>query len=277
MEIIILENIDLDKNYDSGQVFRWYRTQNGYVAVIDSSLYLFEDLSNLKVRIARLAGEEVDVKRYFDNDRNYDKINATIIREHNRLREAVEYGRGIRILRQDYLEMIITFILSANNNIKRIRNTVDLLSKSKGDYIGSYEGISYYSFPRLANLKELNEGDFKNFGAGYRANYLYDTISQLTEKAVDDMEKLETDALIEELSSYKGVGRKVAECIALFAYGRFEVFPIDTWMKKALKHFYNLDGLSDKELSKKARELFDDNRALVQQYMFFYMREDGKK
>ncbi len=276
MNDIILKNIDLDKNFDSGQVFRWYRANDGYIAVIGGSLYLFEDLSDFKVKASLISGTPLDIKRYFDNDRNYDKINTSIIKEHKRLQKVVDYGKGIRILRQDPLEMIITFILSANNNINRIRNSVEAISKAKGKYVADYDGISYYSFPSLSALKELSEIDFKNFGAGYRANYLYETISRLSLEDVDYMKKLDTDALIDALKRYKGVGQKVAECIALFGYGRFDVFPIDTWMKKALSHFYGLEGYKDKELAFKVRELFSDNRALVQQYMFFYMREDGK-
>ncbi len=276
MKSIIIEQFDLHKNYDSGQVFRWYKVKDGYLAIIGSSAYLLQDLSSCKMKVTRLTESFVDIKRYFDNDRNYDTINKGIVSDNPNLSDVVDYAKGIRILKQDSLEMIITFILSANNNIKRIRNTVEKISEAKGELVINYDGVDYYSFPALSQLKELTEDDFKRFGAGYRANYLFETISRLSDENLKAMENLSTDELVEELKTYKGVGRKVAECIALFGYNRWEVFPVDTWMKKALSHFYGVDDFNEKNLVIKLRDLFADNRALVQQYMFYYMREDGK-
>ncbi len=271
---IKLDYININKTYDSGQVFRWYPEENSYIAIIGNSAYRLNSVKG-EVNIDKIAGSGENLARYFDLDRDYKKLNKDFIKKHTKLKDVVEFGKGIVILKQDELEMMITFMISANNHISRIRNTVEAISKAKGNFICTIDDRDFYSFPTLEKLKELSEEDFKSMGAGYRANYLYETIQKLNNSDIDEMESMSTESLIKKLKTYKGIGIKVAECTALFGFARFEVFPIDTWMKKAVKNFYGIEDFSEKNLIN-IKNLFGDYRALLQQYMFYYMREGGQ-
>ncbi len=266
----IIKNIDLKKNVDSGQVFNWHDVDSSYIVPINNSLFKLTQLENLEARVELIKGDFSDLGNYFDTDNDYEKQYERISKKYPELAEASERSKGIILLKQAHLEIILTFILSSNNNIPRITKSIRTIRKNLGEKICDYKGKTYHKFPSIEALLTYTEDDFKKLGAGYRDKYLVSAIKTIAESEdFEDWEKLSDKDLILKLKQLKGVGTKVAHCIALYGYGRRKVFPVDTWIKKSLKKYYNLENLSDKEIEEKILKKFAYDSALVQQIMFY--------
>ncbi len=269
----IINNIDLKKVYESGQVFNWYDVGDSYIVPINDSLFKLTQLPDLAIEVDLVSGEFFDLKDYFDESVNYLDELDRISKKYPELAEAARISEGLILLKQDYLEILITFIFSANNNIPRIKNSIEMLRTELGDYICDYDGKAYYSFPSVQKMLTYTEDDFKRIGAGYRAKYLAKTVIMIAEtEDFQDWQNLKNKDLIARLKTLHGVGPKVAHCIALYGYHRREVFPVDTWIKKALKKYYNLENLSEKQIEEKLLKKFGKDSALVQQIMFYAER-----
>ena len=196
------------------------------------------------------------------------------------MKTSIEYGKGIRILNQDLFETIISFIISANNNIPRIKGIIERLSKKYGDEI-IWNGKEYYAFPTAKSLKDVSVKEYRDLGLGFRDVRLYETVKMILEGKVD-LEELEnnpnTTKVREKLLTLSGVGPKVADCILLFSdLKRFEVFPIDVWVRRVMNDLYikNEDEtkVNKKEIEKLAQEKFGNLAGLAQQYLFYWRRE----
>ena len=193
---------------------------------------------------------------------------------------SIEYGKGIRLLNQDLWETLISFIISANNNIPRIQKIIQRLSKTYGKEI-KFEGKSYYTFPSPEELKDVTIQDFRNLGLGFRDKRLYETTQKVLNNEVN-LEELEGNPNTEEvrniLLTLSGVGPKVADCILLFStLKRLEVFPIDVWINRVINELYlnePEEKVSKAKIQKLAKEKFGDLAGLAQQYLF-YWRRDG--
>lgn len=203
---------------------------------------------------------------YLDFDRNYDIIYNKLT-DKGRIADCLEYSKGIRILNQDPIETIFSFIISANNNIPRIQKIIGKLCEALGDNMGGY-----YAFPTLEALSRQNEEFYKECGAGYRAAYIADTAKSLMQSDIESLRGLETCELLKKLLLLKGVGPKVADCIALFGFHKEDVFPVDTWIKKVYNCYF---GHSDdpKLIRKELTEIFGNLSGYMQQYLFYYQRE----
>ncbi len=269
----IIKNIDLKKNVDSGQVFNWHDVDSSYIVPINNSLFKLTQLENLEAKVELIEGTFSDIGKYFDPDNDYKKQYERISKKYPELAEASERSRGVILLIQGHLEIILTFILSANNNIPRITNSIQTIRKNLGEKICDYKGNPYHKFPSIDALLTYTEEDFKKLGAGYRDKYLVSAIKTIAESDdFDEWEKFSDKDLILKLKSLKGVGTKVAHCIALYGYGRRKVFPVDTWIKKSLKKHYNLENLKEREIEEKLLKKFGYDSALVQQIMFYAER-----
>lgn len=196
------------------------------------------------------------------------------------MKMSIEYGNGIRILNQDLWETIISFIISANNNIPRIKGIIERLSEKYGDEI-KYKGNKYYTFPTPEQLKNVTVEEYRKLGLGFRDIRLYETTKMVLNKQVD-IENMKnnpnTIEVREELLKLSGVGPKVADCILLFSdLKRFEVFPIDVWVRRVMNDLYikNEDEtkVNKKQIEKIANEKFGDLAGLAQQYLFYWRRE----
>ena len=274
MYTILKAKLDMKKTLESGQVFR-YVDQFPYFILQDKDRQVVVEE---RKEDYLLHGDESDLPywiRYFDLARDYDTYHRTW-RWNPVLERAYEYGKGIRILRQDPFETMITFILSANSHVPRIKQSVESLCRHWGRYIdGTYP---YYTFP---SPKDLAKGSIKEFRelakVGYRDRYVYETAQKVASKEVDlkQLETLQTKDLIKKLKDCPGVGEKVAQCIALFGFGRLEGFPIDVWMKKML-----LQGLGEEKIPKDPVEFgkrtIGEGAGLAQQYYFYYIRTKGE-
>lgn len=213
--------------------------------------------------------EEFDTvwKSYFALDRDYGEVRKDVLccfKDDETIKKALEYGSGIRILRQEPWETICSFIISQNNNIPRIKKIISSMSEAFGDKI-TYEGREYYAFPAAKALYDAGEEKIFSLKTGFRAKYIFDAARMVAEGELD-LEKLallNTDELIFELMKVKGIGLKVASCVALFGFGKTDAFPVDVWMKRVIEKYYP-NGLDIPSLGRYA--------GVAQQYLFYYER-----
>lgn len=267
--------------FDCGQCFRWNKEQDGsYTGVFGENVLNVSREGNTVTFKGICNGDIEEICRnYFDLDRDYNDIRNKLSKIDENLKVSVEYGKGIRILNQDLWETIISFIISANNNIPRIKGIIERLSKEYGKKI-TYEGKDYYTFPTPESLSKATVQDFRNLGLGFRDIRLYETTNMIINKEVDleklkDMNTLEAR---EELLKLSGVGPKVADCILLFSnLKRFDVFPIDVWVRRVMNELYikkeDETKVTKKEIQKLADSKFGDMQGLAQQYLFYWKRE----
>ena len=275
-------SFELKDIFDCGQCFRWNEQEDkSYTGIFKNNVLNVSKIGNDIIFEGMCDGEiEEIVKQYFDLNRDYEKIKETLSKIDQNMKTSVEYGKGIRILNQDLWETIISFIISANNNIPRIKGIIERLSKKYGNEI-IYKEKSYYTFPTPEQLKDVTVQEYRKFGLGFRDIRLYETTKMILENQVN-LEELRTNPntheVREKLLTLSGVGPKVADCILLFSdLKRFEVFPIDVWVRRVMNDLYikNEDEtkVSKKQIEKIAKEKFGNLAGLAQQYLFYWRRE----
>ena len=278
---VILEEID---NFDAkaiftcGQAFRWYEESDGSFTTVHLGRVLNVLNDDNKVIFKGTNLEEFNEIwiDYFDLNTNYQEIRKTL--SNNKiLANAMDYGKGIRILNQNHFEMLISFIISANNMIPRIKKSIEIISMRYGKFICEDENRKYYSFPTVEELSKATVEDLREFAkVGFRDKRIFDTVNKILNEKIDldNFEKLETDVLREELLKFAGVGNKVADCIMLFSYKRGEVFPVDVWIKRVMEELFIKEETPVKKISKEADRIFGKYAGYAQQYLFYYGREE---
>ena len=277
-----INSFELKDIFDCGQCFRWNEQQDGsYTGVFGENVLNVNKIGN-EVIFKGICKENIKetVENYFDLNRDYQKIKNQLMQIDENMKKSVEYGQGIRILNQDLWETIISFIISANNNIPRIKGIIERLSKKYGKEI-EWDNTKYYTFPTAKALKDVTVQEYRELGLGFRDIRLYETTHMILDKKVD-LEAMKnnpnTMEVREQLLSLSGVGPKVADCILLFSdLKRFEVFPIDVWVRRVMNDLYihNEDEtkVNKKQIEKIAQEKFGDLAGLAQQYLFYWRRE----
>ena len=178
---------------------------------------------------------------------------------------------GLKMIKQPKFECLISYIISQNNRVPQIKKTLDNISLKYGKEV-IFNNKKYYLFPLSNDLKNVSMEDFRNLKCGFRDKYIYEAVKNVNNKTldldlIDDMTSL--DAL-NYLMKNKGIGEKVASCILLFAYSKFDVYPIDTWVKKYMKDTYNITDV--KKIREFTKEKYKENSGLMIQYMFHYKR-----
>ena len=277
------ETFNLKDIFECGQCFRWNEEENGSYTGIWK-----ENVVNIKKEgqdyvfkgICKNENLEEEIYHYFDLARNYEQIKKELSKKDEYMKISIAYGKGIRILNQDLWETIISFIISANNNIPRIKGIIERLSKMYGNGI-EWNGKKYYTFPTPIQLKDVTVEEYRKIGLGFRDIRLYETTKMILEGKVD-LQELEknpnTIEVREKLLTLSGVGPKVADCILLFSnLKRLEVFPIDVWVRRVMNDLYiqNEDEakVSKKQIEKIAKSKFGNLAGLAQQYLFYWRRE----
>ena len=270
--------------FDCGQCFRWNEENDGsYTGIFGRNILNVKESGEDIVFEGICDGNIEEVcKNYFDLDRNYEEIKRNLSNVDENLKEAIKYGGGIRILNQDLWEMIISFIISANNNIPRIKGIIDRISAKYGHKI-EFRGKEFYTFPTVEELSKASKQDFRDLGAGFRDKYIYETTLMINNKIVS-LEELQseknTKKVREKLLTLCGVGPKVADCILLFSsLKRFDVFPIDVWVRRVMNDLY-IHNEDEKKVSKAqieeiAIEKFGELEGIAQQYLFYWKRENN--
>lgn len=273
-----VENFDAKAIFTCGQAFRWYEEKNGSFTTVHLGRVLNVLNEDDKVIFKGTNLEEFNEIwiDYFDLNTDYQSIRKSLA-NNKILANAMEYGKGIRILNQNHFEMLISFIISANNMIPRIRKSIEVISMRYGKFICEDENRKYYSFPTVDELSKATVEELREFAkVGFRDKRIFDTVNMIKNENIDldGFENLETDNLREELLRFSGVGNKVADCIMLFSYKRGEVFPVDVWIKRVMEELFIKEETPVKKISKEADRIFGKYAGYAQQYLFYYGREE---
>lgn len=213
---------------------------------------------------------------YFDLGNDYEKIKEGVAIDPI-MELATDYGKGIRILNQELFETTISFIISANNQIPRIKKAVRIISERYGAYIGDYKGRSYYSFPKAEDLMKVDPEELREYArVGFRDKRIVEASKMIYEGHLDFSkdQELSSEKLQKKLIDLPGVGPKVADCIMLFAYHRRETFPVDVWIKRVMETLFIKKEVPKKLVDDYARKYFGDLAGYAQQYLFYYGREE---
>lgn len=271
---IVIENSSFNvvDTLQCGQVFSYKILEDGTIFVVSGRLFakIVVDKKNTTIY-----SSDIDYfYNFFDLSTDYERIKKELCKIYPKFDKYLFYGKNLRILRQDPLQTTISFIVSSNNNIKRITKTLHILSERFGEKIAEH----LYSFPTLNALKKITKDDFTQMGCGYRSDYLVKTIKMLCERDfdMDYLKTLKTPLLRQKLMTLCGVGKKVADCILFFGFSRTDVFPVDTWIRKAYKDFCDIPR-TDEKISDYFVSIFGKLSGYAQQYIYNYMLFSEKK
>lgn len=263
--------------FENGQCFRWTKEEDGSYTVVAMKRVINVKKDGDEVIIDNCSIDDFnDIwHRYFDFDRDYVSLRKELSLVDDHLLAATEFAQGLRILRQDVFEMVISFIISANNQIPRIKKAVDFLSELCGEPIGVYRGKMRYAFPSVEAIANISDENLAAIKIGFRAPYIVKSSRMILDGQVDlkSLDKLEYEEACKELVRLVGVGPKVADCILLFGNARDIAFPVDTWVIKFMNEYYLEE--SDKNMNrikKRGIEIFGEKAGFAQQYLFYYAR-----
>lgn len=251
---------------DCGQIFRYKQRENYFE--IYSENYV-SHLNSYNDRVIIDCGDVDRAVTFFDLKRDYGLIKSALSGRYELLDEAIRFGGGIRILNQNPTEMIISFIISANNNIPRIKGIIERLCEGLGEDMGGYHG-----FPTAERLASASENFYRSIGCGYRASYLTRTSRVLADGFDAGMDGVDTLSARKRLMTLTGVGGKVADCILLFGYHRTDVFPVDVWSERIYRSLGIGSASDPKNMAKELVESFGDLAGYAQQYLYYYFREN---
>ena len=271
-----VEDLNLHDSITCGQIFRFSENEDkSYTVVLsDRVINIKQDKDKLIVKSNNYDNLENVIIKYLDLKTDYNKINKILLKSDNMLEDAIKSSKGLKMIRQEPFEAVIEYIISQNNRVYAIRNSMNLIAQKYGDKI-EFEGEEYYLFPNAEKLKDVTIEEFRQFKVGFRDKYIYNMVQAINKGEINlnEIHNLETEKAMEKLMANIGVGPKVASCILLFAYGRFDVFPIDTWVKKYMFDLYGIN--SQKEIAKIASEKYGKYCGLAIQYMYHSKRNSN--
>lgn len=288
-----VEDFYLEHILECGQAFRWYKLGPNFYLLIsgDKVCLVKQDALNSFIIAIQVEADLSYWLNYFDLQSNYAHIKKSISRRGKKvMREACDYGFGLRIARQDHFETLIVFIISANNNMKRIQRSLFLLSEHYGKAIelaphmqallpGEYKNIQCYAFPDAHTLASIEADELRALaGVGYRDKNLILSAKMVAEHtSLESLSSLSTNKLLVKLQEFPGVGPKVAACIALFAYHRTNAFPVDVWIKRTMQNLYLDETASSQAIALEGQKRFGRYSGIAQQYLFYFAKELDKR
>lgn len=277
--IILKETKDFDPVhiFECGQCFRWIKEDDGsYTGVAKGKVInVKKDGANIVIDNTNKEDFENIWYDYFDLGRDYTSLKKELAQHDENLKKAVDFGWGIRILQQDSWEMLISFIISSNNRIPMIQRAINNISEKYGKEIGEYRGRTYFAFPSPEELSKASVEELRECKTGFRDKYIYHTNKMVIEENLnmEDFIEMDSEVCHKELMKFKGVGAKVADCIALFGMRKYDSFPVDVWVKRVMQEFYGAEDMSLPKMRKYGMELFGEKAGFAQQYLFYYVRE----
>lgn len=281
---IVVESVKdfhIGQTLECGQCFRFEKIEeDDYVLVANNRiLRIGQKVDSIILYDTTLEEYKSIWKNYFDLDRDYGLIKNTLLEKDRILEEAIHSKYGIRILNQDFFEMLISFIISQNKQIPHIKQIVELLSVRYGEKIGEVNGKEYYSFPSITRLSKVTEEEFRECKVGFRAPYLVNACRAVSEGKItkDKLSILNKEEAFASLLSIKGVGEKIANCVLLFGLSRSDSFPVDVWIKRVMENLYFHKETKKEVIKDFAKEHFGEYSGFAQQYLFYYARDNKMK
>lgn len=274
---VLLEGVEHfypEHSLGCGQAFRWDREKVTYTGIVqDKVIRLYSTDQTLFLENCTMEDYVGLWHHYFDFDRDYGAIKA-VLSSDPIMAQAIGFGWGMRVLNQDPWETLISFILSANNNVKRIQLIIQRLSECLGRPI-PFDGLVYYTFPSPQALSDAEEEVLRHCGCGYRAPYVLDAARRICSGALslETLRHMSYEKAFKDIQQCMGVGPKVADCILLYGLGHTRAFPVDVWVKRVMEHFYCKGPAAPKSIKELADRQFGEYSGIAQQYLFYYARE----
>ena len=268
-----VSDFSLRQIYESGQAFRFKEVREDTFLVVHQQHWAIVSEQGDTITLQNTTLQECeDVwNRYFDLERDYHTLKQSFLGLDDYLDKAISFGEGLRILNQDIFEMIITFIISSNNHIPRIKNSITKICEFAGTPIGEYDGEVIYAFPKAEQIQKLSQEQWDGIKLGYREKYIKKTVDMIVNQEIDiaQLPSLDTLEAQKELMKLSGVGEKVADCILLFSMAKYDAFPMDTWMKKVMQRYYPDESMGNiRRVRSLGVELFGSFAGIAQQYLF---------
>ena len=264
-----VNNFNLKDTVTCGQIFRFEEEKdNSYTIILTDRVINIKQVGNeLEVKSSNEDNIEEVIRNYFDLDYDYDSINNELIKIDKNNKEIIDSCLGLKMINEPRFETIISYILSSNNRVPQIKKALDNISKTYGKKV-LFNNKEYYLFPTKEELIKCDIDTLRNCKTGFRDKYIYEFVNK--EFDIDSIDNMSSEDALNYLKTLNGVGDKVASCILLFGYHRFDVFPIDTWVKKYMKDKYNIEGVDN--IQKFVKNKYNEYSGLVIQYMFHYKR-----
>lgn len=273
IKIELKNNFNLDSTVTCGQIFRYYKLEdNSYDIILKDRVINVYKKDNYIIASSNNEDDlEIVVRNYFDLDNDYENINKYLLEKDSLLKDAIMFSCGLMMIRQDPFETLIEYIISANNGVPNITSALNNIATKYGKKV-LFNKKEYYLFPSYKDLKDVTKEDFRECKVGFRDKYLESIVYKLNNNIInlDDFNKLDSNEAMDKLMKNNGIGPKVASCILLFAYQRYDVFPVDTWVKKIMESNYNIIG--EKNIREFASKTYGKYSALAIQYLFNYSR-----
>lgn len=269
IKIKIDKNLDLINTLTCGQIFRIYKQDdNSYDVILsDRVINIYKDNEYIYVSSNDESDLETIIIDYLDLKTDYESIGDYLIKKDKKMQTAVDFSKGLKMIHQKPFETIMEYIISANNSVPTIANAINNISKKYGKKV-IFNKKEYYLFPNYTDLKDVTIEEYRECKVGFRDKYLYELVQKLNNDEFDlnKIHSLSTIDALNYLMENNGIGPKVASCILLFSYKRYDVFPIDTWVKKIMKERYNIEG--EKNIREFAKNTYDEYCGLAIQYLF---------
>ncbi|HEX9058997.1 MAG TPA: DNA glycosylase [Clostridia bacterium] len=277
-ERIIIKNVrDFDPVHvlECGQCFRWIKSGSGYTGVAGKKAVRLEfDEGDIIIYNSNFNDFVSLWYDYFDLGRDYTAIKEALKKD-SIMEEAIKFGSGIRIVNQDIWEVLISFIISANNRIPMIMKVVDSISKDYGEKL-YFEGNEYFTFPGTDKITETTLEKLEVCKGGFRCKYIMDTAYLVENGTIKlyELKNMSTPEARNTLMKLPGVGPKVADCVLLYSGTKQDVFPTDVWVKRVMEELYFKKETSFKKIQEFAAQNFGELAGFAQQYLFYYAREN---
>ena len=276
IKIKIEKPFKLEDTITCGQIFRFFKMEDGSFDIIlkDRVINVYEKNNYLYVSSNNEDDLKSVVMNYFDLDNDYSKINEYLLKQDKKLDDAINFSKGLMMIKQDPFETIMEYIISANNSVPSIASALNNIALKYGKKV-MFNDKEYYLFPQYKALKDVKESDLRECKVGFRDKYLKNIIDKLNnnELDLDSFYSMDTKEALDKLMENIGIGPKVASCILLFAYQKYDVFPVDTWVKKVMKTKYNIEG--EKNIRAFASITYGKYSGIAIQYLFNYGRNSN--
>ena len=267
--IVTIKDFIPEHTFDCGQCFRWERQSDGSYIGVAGGQAVRVKADGETVTIDGITEKDYETfwKNYLDADRDYSEIKKAVS-TNDIMKKAVSFGSGIRILRQEFFETLISFIISQRSSIPKIKSSVEKMCKLWGDEI-VFDGKSYYTFPTAEKIASLTEDDIRTVGVGYRAPYIIKAAEAVLNGDIkeEDLNMADTAAARQSLLTLYGVGDKVCDCVLLFSLGKYDLFPADVWIKRVMEENFNT-----KDAKNIGESIFRSYSGFAQQYLFYWRK-----